>query len=65
MNDQEINSLRFQVYDKLCKSESKKEKKYNQKLLNIIDYTIQLKDSMKKISKIGVSHIWIKKIRLY
>ena len=57
MNDQAINALRFEVYDKLCKSESKKEKKYNQKLLNIIDYTIQLKDSMKKISKIGVSHI--------
>ena len=57
MDNQQINDLRFEVYSRLCKSESKKEKKYNQKLLDIIDYTIQLKDSMNKISKIGVSHI--------
>ncbi len=57
MTDQKINEIRFEVYDRFCKSKTKKEKNHNKQILEIIDYTIQLKDSMKKISKIGVSHI--------
>lgn len=49
--------MRFEVYEKLTKSKKKEDKKYNQELLEVIDYAISAKKALENISKEGISHI--------
>jgi hypothetical protein len=57
MNNQQLSNMRFEVYEKLTKSKKKEDKKYNQELLEIIDYAISAKKALENISKEGISHI--------
>ena len=57
MTDQKLNKLRSKLYEKLTKSKKEEDKKYNQELLEIIDYAISAKKALENISKEGISHI--------
>ena len=57
MNRDDLLNLRQQTYDLWYHAKSKKEKKYHKKILDLIEYTLELKICINSISKIGVSHI--------
>ena len=57
MTDQKLNKLRSKLYEKLTKSKKEEDKKYNQEILEIIDYAISVKKALENISKEGITHI--------
>jgi hypothetical protein len=57
MNRDQLLELKQQTYELWYHAKSKKEKKYHKKILNLIEYTLELKICINSISKIGVSHI--------
>ena len=57
MNREYFSKLRQETYEFWYKAKDKKAKKHYKKVLDLIDYSEELKTCIKSISKIGVSHL--------
>lgn len=57
MKRKDLNQIRFNVYSMWYECEDKKIKKQYKDMLQVIDYTIQLKQTIKNINKIGQGHL--------
>lgn len=57
MTRDDLMKLRQEVYAMWYYSKNKDKKKTYKKILKLIDYTEDLKGSLKSISRIGLSHL--------
>tara|TARA_B100001989_G_C24551613_1_gene475470 strand:- start:5597 stop:5770 length:174 start_codon:yes stop_codon:yes gene_type:complete len=57
MTRDDLMKLRQEVYTMWYYSKNKEKRKTYKKLLKLIDYTEDLKGSLKSISQIGLSHL--------
>ena len=57
MTRDDLMKLRQEVYTMWYYSKNKEKRKTYKKLLKLIDYTEDLKRSLKSISRIGLSHL--------
>ena len=57
MTRDELLKFKAQTYDLWYHCDNKKQKKHYKKVLQLIDYLMELKICIKSISQIGVSHI--------
>ena len=56
MNREELNKLKIEVYKLLAKNKGRKSEKTLKKILNLIEYTLELKYMIKNIREIGSKH---------
>ena len=65
MSDEELIELRLKIYNNFTQSVSKQDAQYNQQLLKLIDFAVSEKKALENITKEGISHIWVSKIKFY
>jgi hypothetical protein len=56
MNRKELDQLRSEIYKSYNRKDSKKEKAFQQKILELINYTEDLKRIIRSIREIGGKH---------